>query len=68
MKGFKGNIEQLTLDNDTFRKLLYTAENLQLVLMSLNTFSNRRGHREERQSSAKGFSVLCCPLPCVSCD
>jgi mannose-6-phosphate isomerase-like protein (cupin superfamily) len=35
MKGFKGNIEQLTLDNDNFRKVLYTAPNLQLVLMSL---------------------------------
>lgn len=35
MKGFKGNIEQLTLDNDNFRKVLYTAQNLQLVLMSL---------------------------------
>ena len=35
MKGFKGNIQQLTLDNDNFRKVLYTAQNLQLVLMSL---------------------------------
>lgn len=35
MKGFKGNIEQLTLDNDNFRKVLYTAPHLQLVLMSL---------------------------------
>ncbi|MEP7377898.1 MAG: cupin domain-containing protein [Chitinophagaceae bacterium] len=35
MKGFKGNIEQLTLDNDNFRKVLYTAPHLQLVLMCL---------------------------------
>ncbi|MEO7524155.1 MAG: cupin domain-containing protein [Ferruginibacter sp.] len=35
MKGFKGNIEQLTLDNDKFRKVLYTAPHLQLVLMTL---------------------------------
>lgn len=35
MKGYKGNIEQLTLDNDNFRKVLYTGQNLQLVLMSL---------------------------------
>lgn len=35
MKGFKGNIEQLTLENDNFRKVLYTAQHLQLVLMSL---------------------------------
>lgn len=35
MKGYKGNIEQLTLDNDNFRIVLYTGQNLQLVLMSL---------------------------------
>ena len=35
MKGFKGSIEQLTLDNDNFRKVLYTGPHLQLVLMSL---------------------------------
>lgn len=35
MKGYKGNIEQLTLENDNFRKVLYTAQHLQLVLMSL---------------------------------
>lgn len=35
MKGFKGNIEQLTLDDDNFRKVLYIGTNLQLVLMSL---------------------------------
>ncbi|HLO80716.1 MAG TPA: cupin domain-containing protein [Chitinophagaceae bacterium] len=35
MKGFKGDIEDLTLDNDNFRKVLYTGNHLQLVLMSL---------------------------------
>ena len=35
MKGFKGNIEKETLENDNFRKVLYTGGNLQLVLMSL---------------------------------
>lgn len=35
MKGFKGNIEKETLDNDNFRKVLYTGEHIQLVLMSL---------------------------------
>jgi len=35
MKGFKGNIEKETIDNDNFRKVLYTAGHLQLVLMSL---------------------------------
>ena len=35
MKGFKGNIEKLTLENSDFRKVLYTGKHLQLVLMSL---------------------------------
>lgn len=34
-KGFKDNIEQLTLKNINFRKVLYTAKHSQLVLMSL---------------------------------
>ncbi|HLF51923.1 cupin domain-containing protein [Flavobacterium sp.] len=36
MKGFKSNIEKDTLENNNFRKVLYTAKHLQLVLMSLN--------------------------------
>jgi len=35
MKGYIANIEQLTLENENFRKVLYTAKNSQLVLMSL---------------------------------
>ena len=35
MKGFSGNIEKLTLENDNFRQVLYTAKHCQLVLMSL---------------------------------
>ncbi len=35
MKGFNDNIEELTLENDDFRKVLYTAAHSQLVLMSL---------------------------------
>ncbi len=34
-KGYKDNIEKLTLENTDFRRVLYTAENSQLVLMSL---------------------------------
>jgi len=34
-KGFKQNIEDLTLSNDNFRKVLYTSAHCQLVLMSL---------------------------------
>ena len=35
MKGFNINIEQATLENENFRKVLYTGKNSQLVLMSL---------------------------------
>ena len=34
-KGYKGNIEKLTEENNDFRHVLYTGENSQLVLMSL---------------------------------
>lgn len=35
MKGFKGHIQTLTLENDNFRKVIYTAPHSQLVLMAL---------------------------------
>ena len=35
MKGFKADIEKETLANENFRKVLYTGEHLQLVLMTL---------------------------------
>ncbi|RJO61436.1 cupin domain-containing protein [candidate division WS5 bacterium] len=35
MKGYKDNIEKITLENGNFRKVLYTAPHSQLVLMSL---------------------------------
>ncbi len=35
MKGFKSNVEKDTLQNDDFRRVLYTGKHSQLVLMSL---------------------------------
>ena len=35
MKGFVDDIEELTVNNDLYRKVLYTGKNLQLVLMTL---------------------------------
>ncbi len=35
MKGYVNNIEKLSIENDNFRKVLYTDKNSQLVLMSL---------------------------------
>jgi mannose-6-phosphate isomerase-like protein (cupin superfamily) len=34
-RGFKSRIEKATLENTNFRKVLYTSEHLQLVIMSL---------------------------------
>lgn len=34
-KGYKGDIEKETIQNNNFRKVLYTGEHSQLVLMSL---------------------------------
>ena len=36
MKGYIANIEKLSLENENFREVLYTAKNSQLVVMSLN--------------------------------
>jgi mannose-6-phosphate isomerase-like protein (cupin superfamily) len=36
-KGYKNNIEKLTLENDNFRKVLYTGAHSQLVLMALSS-------------------------------
>lgn len=36
MTGFVGNIEELTLANSNFRKVIYTGQHAQLVLMCLN--------------------------------
>lgn len=35
MKGFIDDIEKLTVENDLFRKVLYTGKHMQLVLMTL---------------------------------
>ncbi|MBU2542714.1 cupin domain-containing protein, partial [Patescibacteria group bacterium] len=35
MKGYIDNIEKITLENNNFRKVLYTGKHCQLVAMSL---------------------------------
>jgi mannose-6-phosphate isomerase-like protein (cupin superfamily) len=37
MKGYNANIEKATLENDNFRKVLYTSKHSQLVLMNLRS-------------------------------
>jgi hypothetical protein len=39
MKGFVGSIEKAALENETFRTVLYTAKNCQLVVMILKRIS-----------------------------
>ena len=35
MKGYIGNIEKQTLENEDYRRVLYTTKNSQLVLMNI---------------------------------
>jgi len=64
MKGFKANIEEETLGNDNFRKVLYTSKHSQLVLMSLkpNEEIGMEIHNENDQffrfESGKGRVVI----------
>lgn len=37
MRGFVQNIENITVKNEAFRRVLYTAENCQLVVMALKS-------------------------------
>jgi mannose-6-phosphate isomerase-like protein (cupin superfamily) len=39
-KGYKENIEKLTIENENFRKVLYTSAHMQLVLMSLRSLED----------------------------
>jgi mannose-6-phosphate isomerase-like protein (cupin superfamily) len=38
MKGYVDNIERATLENEAFRRVLYTAEHMQLVVMTVPAF------------------------------
>ncbi len=51
MKGFNSNIEKDTLENNDFRRVLYTGKHSQLVLMSLqpNEEIGLETHRENDQ-------------------
>lgn len=40
MKGYVSHIERGTLENENFRKVLYTTKNIQLVLMSIEPDSD----------------------------
>jgi len=63
MKGFVTNIEQVTLENEDFRRVIYTAKNCQLVLMCLpaNTDIGEEVHDVDqflRIEKGEGQSIL----------
>jgi hypothetical protein len=49
MKGFVQNIEGLAVKNDEFRRVLYTAKHLQLVVMALKPKEARKEVRKENK-------------------
>lgn len=63
MNGYVSNIEKETLENDNFRKVLYTTHNVQLVVMSLKPGEEigMEIHGQDqfiRIESAEGKSIL----------
>lgn len=64
MKGFKTNIEKSTIENNNFRKVLYTSVHSQLVLMSLkpNEEIGEEVHKENDQffrfESGRGKCII----------
>lgn len=63
MKGYVANIEREALDNEYFRRVLYTSGNLQLVVMSLAPGEDIGGEVHAldqfiRVESGEGKSVL----------
>lgn len=64
MKGYISNIEQLALDNENFRSVLYTDEKVQLVVMSLlpNEDIGEEVHEDLDQfirvEAGEGYAVL----------
>lgn len=64
MKGFHTNIEQDTLANENFRKVLYTSKHSQLVLMSVAVGSEigMEVHKDNDQffrfESGKGKAII----------
>lgn len=63
MKGYVENIEKLSLENENFRKVLYTSKNSQLVVMSLkpNEDIGEETHQLDqfiRCESGQGKAVL----------
>lgn len=54
-KGFNSNIEKDTIENSNFRKVIYTGENTQLVLMSL--FPNEDIGEEVHEDTDQFFRI-----------
>ena len=61
-KGFDVNIEKATVDNKYFRKVLFTTDNMQLVVMSIQTEIGAETHDDIDQfirvESGKGKAII----------
>lgn len=59
---FSSNIEQDTLDNGNYRKVIYTATNIQLVLMSIKDEIGEETHSDTDQfiriESGTGLAII----------
>jgi mannose-6-phosphate isomerase-like protein (cupin superfamily) len=64
MEGYVDNIERVTLENDDFRRVLFTGPNTQLVVMTLQPgeeigLETHTGHDQFiRVEAGKGFVML----------
>ena len=56
--GYVGNVEQLSIGNSYFRKVIYTAQHSQLVLMSLAP-----GRGEKPPWAGEITNWLVCKMP-----
>lgn len=61
VKGFHDDIQEDTLENDSFQKVLYTAKNMQLVLMTLQPGENigMESHKSDQFFRFEGGTGQC---------
>jgi hypothetical protein len=65
MKGFSANIEEITLQNEKYRKVMYTGKHSQLVLMCLKPGRSPKSPASSQLSllSFPSLRPLCYLLP-----
>ena len=68
MKGFNTNIEELTVNNNNFRQVLYTAKHCQLVLMSLPVGGEIGSEIHSENDQFLAMSMPCLTVVLLSCQ